>query len=113
MRDEDAGFVPVVEGDRLVGVLTDRDIALRCIAQGDADPRSGKVREVMSTDVRSVAEDDDLDAAAEEMAEGQVRRLPVTDDEGRVVGILSHGNIVQSGVDAAAKRATKGVTRGA
>lgn len=113
MREEDAGFIPVVEGDRLVGVLTDRDIVLRCIAEGLADPREGTVGQVMSTEVRTVSPDDDLERAAEAMREGEVRRLPVVEG-GRLVGVLSHGNLVQAtGGTGPGRAATTGVTRGA
>lgn len=113
MREEDAGFIPVVEGDRLVGVLTDRDIVLRCIAEGLADPREGTVGQVMSTEVRTVSPDDDLERAAEAMSGGEVRRLPVVEG-GRLVGVLSHGNLVQAtGGTGPGRAATTGVTRGA
>ena len=113
MREEDAGFIPVVEGDRLVGVLTDRDIVLRCIAEGRAHPREGTVGQVMSTEVRTVSPDDDLECAAEAMSEGEVRRLPVVEG-GRLVGVLSHGNLVQAtGGTGPGREATTGVTRGA
>lgn len=114
MRDEDAGFLPVVDGGRLVGVLTDRDIVLRCIAEESVDARTATVGELMSTAVRTIAPEDSLEEAARIMNEGEVRRLPVVDDGGRVVGVLSHGNLVQatSGTGPA-KEATTGVTRGA
>src|SRR5687768_8454822 len=91
MRDEDAGFVPVVDEGRLVGVLTDRDIVLRCIAADDPiDPRSGEVAEIMSTAVVTVAPEDDLDDAGAIMADHGVRRLAVVADGGSLVGVLSH-----------------------
>ena len=114
MREEDAGFLPVVDDGRLVGVLTDRDIVVRCIADGSVDPRSASVAQVMSTDVHTIAPEDDLDVAGERMADGEVRRLPVVEDGGRLVGILSHGNLVQAtGGRGPAWEATTGVTQGA
>lgn len=114
MREEDAGFIPVVDGPRLVGVVTDRDLVLRCIAQGDVDPRQGRVADVMSTDVVTIAPDDDLEAAASAMSENAVRRLPVVGNGGDLVGVLSHGNLVQATEGSGPGRAaTVGVTEGA
>jgi CBS domain-containing protein len=114
MRDEGAGFLPVVDDGRLVGVVTDRDIVVRAIADGAGDPREASVADIMSTDVHTIAPDDDLGSAAERMADGEIRRLPVVEDAGRLVGILSHGNLVQAtGGDGAARAATTGVTQGA
>ena len=76
MRDEDVGLAPVVEGDRLVGTLTDRDIAIRVVAEGH-DPDSTKVKDVASKDVVTVDPQQGLDEALRLMAEHQVRRLPV------------------------------------
>jgi CBS domain-containing protein len=117
MRDEAAGFVPVVDEERrLLGVVTDRDLVLRCLA-GDAagdDPRRMPAAAVMSTDdLAVVTPDDDLEEAARVMAELEVRRLPVL-AEGRLVGILSHGNLVQATRgEGPGTAATLGVTRGA
>jgi CBS domain-containing protein len=114
MRDEDAGFIPVVDGDRLVGVLTDRDIVLRSVAEGATDPRDGRVADIMSTNVRTIAPEDDLDEAARIMKEAEIRRLPVVEQGGRLVGVLSHGNLVQATDGRGAGReATTGVTQGA
>ena len=74
MRESDAGALPVGEGDRLVGMVTDRDVAVRLVAEG-RDPRQTRVREVMTPDVRYVFEDEELDDVAENMADQQVRRL--------------------------------------
>jgi CBS domain-containing protein len=115
MRDEDAGFVPVVDDGRLVGVVTDRDIVLRCIAADDPiDPRRGEVAEVMSTAVVTIAPEDDLDEAADAMARNGVRRLAVVTNGGELVGVLSHGNLVQAtNGSGPAREATLGVTEGA
>lgn len=112
MREEDAGFLPVLDGDRLVGVLTDRDIVVRVVAER-ADPSEVSVGDVMSTDVQTVAPDDDLSDAAKLMSDGEVRRLPVVEG-GRLVGVLSHGNLVQATEGKGPGRtATTGVTQGA
>jgi CBS domain-containing protein len=115
MRDEDAGFIPVIDDGRLVGVVTDRDIVLRCIAADDPiDPHQGEVADVMSTAAVTVAPEDDLDDAAAAMAENGVRRLAVVTNGGELVGVLSHGNLVQAtGGSGAAREATLGVTEGA
>jgi CBS domain-containing protein len=87
MAEEDVGFLPVAEDDRLVGMITDRDIVTRCVAQGkDGDAR---VRDAMTRDVKYCYEQDDIDAVMENMAEIQVRRLPVMNEGKRLVGVLS------------------------
>lgn len=87
MAREDVGYLPVEEGDRLVGMLTDRDIVLRCVAQGkNGDAR---VRDAMTRDVKYCFENDDLDEVMENFAEIQVRRMPVMSADKRLVGILS------------------------
>ena len=94
MRGEDAGVLPVGEGDRLVGMITDRDLAVRVLAEG-RDPASTKVREVMSPEVRYVFDDEDLAHVSENMAGEQVRRLPVVNRDKRLVGILSLGDLAR------------------
>jgi CBS domain-containing protein len=91
MAKIDSGFLPVGENDRLVGVITDRDIALRAVATG-LSPDT-KVREVMSKDVQYCFESDEIDDVADNMAEIKVRRLPVLNAEKRLVGVLSIGDI--------------------
>ena len=91
MKDEDVGLAPVVEGDRLVGTLTDRDIVVRVVAEG-GDPQAVLVREVASTDVVTVDPQQDLDEALKVMARHQVRRLPVVED-GRLVGVVAHADV--------------------
>ena len=87
MVELDAGVLPVGENDKLIGVITDRDIAVRAVAQGK-DPTT-HVREVMSQEVLYCYDDQDLPAVAKNMAEQQVRRLPVVNREKRLVGIIS------------------------
>jgi CBS domain-containing protein len=94
MRDEDVGLAPVVEGDRLVGTLTDRDIAVRVVAEG-RDPESTSVREVASNDVVTVNPDQELDEALRLMAEHQVRRLPVVEENGRLVGVVAQADVAE------------------
>ena len=94
MKDEDVGLAPIVEGDRLVGALTDRDITVRVVAEGK-DPQTVKVREVASTDVITVDPQQDLDEALRLMAQHQVRRLPVVEEDGRLVGVLAQADVAQ------------------
>jgi CBS domain-containing protein len=113
MKKENCGFVPVVEEDRLVGVVTDRDIVLRCLTNGHGDIGRELAAEIMSAAVVTVGPDDDLEEAAHRMARSEVRRLPVLED-GHIVGILSLGNLVQATEDTGpAAEAVLGVTHGA
>jgi CBS domain-containing protein len=91
MKQEDVGSVPVVDGDRLVGVLTDRDIVVRGIADG-SDPHAVQVGAIASRDVVTVRPDDDLDEALRLMAQHQVRRLPVVED-GQLVGVVATADV--------------------
>lgn len=92
MKDIDAGVLPVGEHDRLVGMLTDRDITIRAVALGKA-PDTCHVREVMSPDIKYAYEDDSLEHAARSMGELQIRRLPVLSRDKRLVGIVSLGDL--------------------
>jgi CBS domain-containing protein len=93
MRDEDVGSLPVVEDDRLVGVVTDRDIVVRVIAEG-RDPSSTSVGQIESRDVVAVTPDQDLDQALAEMARHQVRRLPVVEGD-RLVGVVAQADVAR------------------
>lgn len=98
MRDEDVGLAPIVQGDRLVGTLTDRDIAIRVVAEG-RDPESTTVREVASTDLVTIDPERSLDEALRLMAQHQVRRLPVVEEDGRLVGVLAQADVARHGED--------------
>jgi CBS domain-containing protein len=95
MKDEDVGIIPVVEGDscRLVGVVTDRDLAVRLIAEGrDGETR---VRDVMSGGrIATCTPDQDLNAAMDTMASEQLRRIPIVDERGSLVGIVAQADVV-------------------
>jgi CBS domain-containing protein len=95
MRDEGVGLAPIVEGNRLVGTLTDRDIAVRVVAEGK-DPESTKVTEIASTDLVTVDPQQDLDEALRLMAQHQVRRLPVVEEDGRLVGVVAQADVARS-----------------
>jgi CBS domain-containing protein len=92
MADQDTGVVPVVNGRRIVGLVTDRDIVVRLVAAGK-DPASANVREAMTTSVRSVNEDASVDDALRMMSNAQVRRVPVVNGNDELVGIVSFGDI--------------------
>ena len=98
MKQEDAGVVPIVDGDRLVGVVTDRDITITVVAEGK-DPGSTKVTEIASRDLVTVDPQQQLDEALRLMAQHQVRRLPVVEEDGRLVGILAQADVAQHASD--------------
>ena len=95
MKEADAGMIPVMTNGNLLGTVTDRDIALRIVAEGK-DPQSTLVGEIASTDPITVAPDEDLDAALEKMAKHQVRRLPVVED-GRLIGVVAQADVAREG----------------
>ena len=109
MAEIDAGSMPVGENDKLVGMITDRDIAIRAVALGKGPDTP--VREVMSTEqVLYCFEDEDLNHVAKNMGSEQVRRLPVVNKDKRLVGIVSIGNIAQR-EGKSAEKAVRGVTK--
>jgi CBS domain-containing protein len=94
MAETDVGILPVGENDRLVGVVTDRDLVVRGIAQGN-DPSRTKIRDVMTQGVLYCYDDQDPAEAAEDMAEQQVRRMPVVTRDKRLIGMISLGDIAR------------------
>jgi CBS domain-containing protein len=112
MKQEDAGFIPIVEnGGKLIGVVTDRDIVIRCVASGHS-PEADTVEHCMTQQTITISPEDDIDQAARKMEQKEIRRLAVTEN-GRLVGVLSHGNLVQAIGGKTAEKLTEGVTRGA
>jgi CBS domain-containing protein len=99
--------MPVTEGDRLVGMITDRDIAVRGVAKGHGPETP--VRELMTRGVVCAREDDDVSEIARKMSEEQIRRLPVTDDQGRLCGIVSLGDLARE-TEKDAGKALEGVS---
>ena len=108
MRADNIGALPVGENDRLVGMVTDRDIVVRAVAE-ERSPGNTSVREVMSEHVCYCFEDDDIGQAAQIMAEHQVRRLPVLNRDKRLVGVVALADLGRSGTDAA-KQALEGIS---
>jgi len=108
MKNEDIGALPIGENDRLIGMVTDRDIAIRAVAE-DRDPSSTTVRDVMSEKIYYCFEDDDIEDAARCMAQNQVRRLPILNRDKRLTGIVSLGDIAQTGEECE-KTALEGVS---
>jgi CBS domain-containing protein len=98
MDELNVGVVPVCEGEELVGIVTDRDIAVRGVAAGKAGDRT-PVSEVMSQNVRSCFEDQDVDEVMDEMRDVQIRRIPVVSRDHKLVGIVSLGDVAERGTD--------------
>jgi CBS domain-containing protein len=110
MSSEDVGSLPIVEGDRLVGMLTDRDITVRVVAEG-MDPQSTTAGDVASRDVVSVDPQQQLDEALRLMAQHQVRRLPVVEEDGRLVGIVAQADVATAGQDARTGQVVEEISR--
>jgi CBS domain-containing protein len=109
MLSADAGSIPVTEGDRLIGMITDRDIAVRGIAKGNGPDTP--VRELMTDDLVVVRIDDTIEDAASKMSRAQVRRLPVIDEDERLCGIVSLGDLSREADNACASEALTGVSQ--
>ena len=100
MKQEDVGPIPVVENDQVTGIVTDRDIVVRVVAEGK-DPQSTTVGDIASGNLVTVDPEQTLDEALRLMAQHQVRRLPVTEEDGRLVGIVAQADVARVGHDAA------------
>jgi CBS domain-containing protein len=109
MKQEDVGSIPVVDGDRLVGVVTDRDIVVRGIADG-SDPKAVQVGDIASRDIVTVRPDDDLDEALRLMAQHQVRRLPVVED-GQLVGVVATADLAHEVKDKAVGQVVEEISK--
>jgi CBS domain-containing protein len=109
MRDDNIGALPVGENDRLIGMVTDRDIVTRAVAENKSGGNT-TVRDVMSEDIYYCFEDEDSKRAAQIMAEHQVRRLPVLNREKRLVGVVALADLARKGPEAA-KQALTGVSK--
>ncbi|HEX8937069.1 MAG TPA: CBS domain-containing protein [Sphingomicrobium sp.] len=109
MLSADAGSIPVIEGDRLIGMITDRDIAVRGVAKGNG-PET-EVRELMTNDIVCARVDDDVEEVASKMGQARVRRLPVIDAQERLCGIVSLGDLSREGDPETAAQALEGVAQ--
>jgi CBS domain-containing protein len=110
MRDEDTGVVPITDGDSLMGLITDRDIAIRAVAEGK-DPTSMKVRDCASKELVTIDPQQSLDEALRLMAKHQVRRLPVVEDDNRLIGIVAQADIARAGDDARTGEVVQQISR--
>lgn len=108
MLSADAGSIPVTEGEQLIGMITDRDIAVRGVAKGHGPDTP--VRDLMTSGIVCVNIEDDIDAVASKMSEAQVRRLPVVDDQQRLCGIVSLGDLSRESEGEQAHQALEGVS---
>jgi CBS domain-containing protein len=109
MADIDAGILPVGENDRLVGIITDRDIAIRGVGKGY--PPSARIRQVMSPEVKYCFIDDDAEDVLSYMAEIQVRRMPVLDRDKRLAGVISITDLAVSGEEMHAGETLREIAR--
>lgn len=110
MESEDVGALPVLDGEELAGMITDRDIVIRAVAKGK-DPRGMPVREVSTRDVVSVRSDDDLSEVLKLMASYQVRRLPVVDDDNRLIGVVAQADVAQEAKEKAVGQMVEEISR--
>jgi len=110
MEAEDVGAIPLVEGDRLVGIVTDRDIVVRAVAKGK-DLSGMPASEVSSRELLTVSPDDDLSDALEIMMKNQVRRLAVTAEDDRLVGVVSQADVALQGKDKDTGQMVEGISR--
>jgi CBS domain-containing protein len=110
MRDEDVGSVPIVEGDKLAGTVTDRDIAIRVVAEGK-DPSSVTVGEIASRELVTVDPKQHLDDALRLMARHQVRRLPVVEEDGTLVGIVAQKDVAMNASEVETGQVVEDISR--
>ena len=110
METEDIGALPILDGDQLIGMVTDRDIVVRAVAHGK-DPKGMPVREVASDDPITLHPDDDLSDALRLMASHQVRRLPVVDEDTRLVGIVAQADIASEAREKAVGEMVEDISR--
>ncbi len=110
MEQEGVGSIPVCEDGRLVGIVTDRDIAMRVVAEG-RDPQQTKIQDVMTRDPQTVSAEEPISRALEVMESRQVRRIPVIDGGGRLVGIIAQADIARLGNDDATGEVVEAISK--
>ncbi len=108
MLSADTGSIPVCDGDTVIGMITDRDIAVRGVASGKGP--ECRVRDLMSTDIVCARDTDDAQRVAKRMSDAQVRRLPVLDESGKLVGMVSLGDLARETSGESAHHALEGVS---
>lgn len=109
MKDQDTGVVPVVDGKKVIGLITDRDIVVRGLAEGK-DLEKTRVNELMTKSVRSVREDATVNEALDLMSSSEIRRVPVVNDRDELVGILSLGDIAKTNQDSKIGKAVEEIS---
>ena len=110
MRSEDVGLLPILEGEKVTGVVTDRDIVIQAVAE-EKDPRGMPVREVASRELVTIGPEEDLSEALKLMASNQVRRLPVVDEDNRLVGILAQADVAMGANEKAVGEMVEEISR--
>ena len=110
MKSDDVGSLPILEGERLAGIVTDRDIVLQAIAE-EKDPRGMPVREVASRELVTIGPEEDLSEALKLMASHQVRRIPVVDEDSRLVGIVAQADIAREVKDKDSGQMLQGISQ--
>jgi CBS domain-containing protein len=111
MASEDVGSLPILDGDKLAGVVTDRDIVVRAVAK-KKDPQGMPVRDVATRDLVTVRPDEDLSEALKLMASNQVRRLPVVDEDNRLVGVLAQADVAMAAKEKAVGEMVEEISQG-
>jgi CBS domain-containing protein len=109
MKSEDVGSIPIVEGDRLVAIVTDRDIAIRIVGEGK-NPDT-PVSEIASRNLVTIDPEQGIEEAARLMGEHQLRRLPVVEEDGRLVGIVAQADVAQAGRDSLTGEVVEKISR--
>jgi CBS domain-containing protein len=110
MKSDDVGSLPILEGERLTGIVTDRDIVLQAVAE-EKDPRGMPVREVASRELVTIGPEEDLSEALRLMASHQVRRIPVVDEDSRLVGIVAQADIAREVKDKDSGQMLQGISQ--
>jgi CBS domain-containing protein len=110
MKSDDVGSLPILEGERLAGIVTDRDIVLQAVAE-EKDPRGMPVREVASRELVTIGPEEDLSEALRLMTSHQVRRIPVVDEDSRLVGIVAQADIAREVKDKDSGQMLQGISQ--